>query len=117
MRPSFLPALSVCTVMLSSAACATTTTRIAHVAPDRVRAEEARQREIVLKEVNAEQQRLDSLAYPLLLAASELCGEKAGPISGFRNALWLRAGGQRLVAPGSRAKRPPPMQRCLQRGQ
>jgi hypothetical protein len=52
-------------LLLSSAACATTRTRIAPVAPERVRAEEARQREIVLREISAEQQRLDSLAHPV----------------------------------------------------
>ncbi|MGH7502581.1 MAG: M48 family metalloprotease [Longimicrobiales bacterium] len=64
--------------------CATTTTRIAPVSPERVRAEEARQREIVLREIAAEQHRLDSLAFPLLIAAADVCGEKHGPVWGFR---------------------------------
>ncbi len=66
------------------AACATPSTRMAPVHPDRVREEQGRQREIVLREVAAEQRRLDVLAHLLLLSAGEICGERRGPIWGFR---------------------------------
>jgi hypothetical protein len=69
---------------LLGAGCATTTTRIAPVSPERVREEEARQRTIVLRELSREQSRLDSLAYPLQLAGADLCGEKTGAVWGFR---------------------------------
>lgn len=69
-------------VLLS--ACATTSTRVATVPPERVRAEESRQREIVLREILAQQARLDSIAYPLLIAAADVCETKRGAVWGFR---------------------------------
>lgn len=59
--------------VLSLAGCATTTTSLEPVAPEEVEAEEAVQREIVLSELNAAQQRLDDLAFELLAVATPLC--------------------------------------------
>lgn len=62
--------------------CATTTTRLAPVAPEVVAAEAERQRELAVATVSEQQRRLDDIAYPLLVAAAEFC--EAEPRSGYR---------------------------------
>ena len=59
--------------------CVSTTTRLAPVAPEAVEAEEALQRELVIVELNAAQQRLDDLAFGLLAAATPLCPDRVVP--------------------------------------
>jgi beta-barrel assembly-enhancing protease len=66
-------------VLLVLSACATTTTQLAPVAREDVRAEEIAQRELVLAELAKAQQRLNDLAFPLLQAATPLCTGKTGP--------------------------------------
>jgi hypothetical protein len=65
-------------------ACATTSTRLAPVAPERVRAEEAHQREIVVRELGREQQRLDAVAHPIMIAGTDLCADRTAWRWGFR---------------------------------
>lgn len=69
--------------LFASGACATTTTRLAPVALTDVKAEESAQREHVLIEIARAQDRLDSLTFPLLVAAREVCTRKTGPRLGF----------------------------------
>jgi predicted Zn-dependent protease len=57
---------------------------MAEVSPAEVEEEENRQREIVLTRLQAEQNRLDDLADPLLRAALPLCPEDASPYAGIR---------------------------------
>lgn len=70
-------------LLAMSAGCATTTTRLASVAPADVKLEETAQRELVLLEIARSQDRLDSLAFPLLIAARETCTRKSGPRLGL----------------------------------
>jgi len=73
--------LFVLTLMVGG--CASTTTRLASIAPEAVEAEEVRQREIVLIELNKAQQRLDDIAFELLEAAAPLCKEDVAPKLGI----------------------------------
>ncbi|HIF55636.1 MAG TPA: PDZ domain-containing protein, partial [Gemmatimonadetes bacterium] len=63
--------------------CATPTTQLAPVSPAAIRAEEVRQREIVLIELNKAQQRLDDIAFELLVAAAGLCKDDVAPDLGM----------------------------------
>lgn len=69
---------------LIAAGCATTTTQFADVDPALVAAEERAQREIVLRELDGQQARLDDLSFELLEAAVPLCGEDVAPRYGVR---------------------------------
>jgi hypothetical protein len=71
-------------MLVAISACATTTTRIAPVPPELVREEQARQRALVLTELTRNQQRLDDIAHPILVAAADLCQDKVGVQYGFR---------------------------------
>jgi beta-barrel assembly-enhancing protease len=72
------------TAALLSSACATTTTQLAHIAPERVAEEEVRQRELAMRTQWQQQSRLDSIAGPLLRAAVPFCGQAVAPDFGFR---------------------------------
>jgi len=63
------------------AACVSTTTQLASVSPEAVEAEEALQRELVVAELDAEQQRLDDLAFELLAAATPSAPSASHPAS------------------------------------
>jgi beta-barrel assembly-enhancing protease len=71
-------------IALLSSACATTTTQLAPVAPERVAVEEIRQRELAMRTQWQQQSRLDSIAGPLLRAAVPFCGAAVAPDFGFR---------------------------------
>lgn len=64
--------------------CATTSTRITRVPPERVREEEHQQRIIVINELARQQNRLDSLIFPYLVASADLNPEKRGLRFGLR---------------------------------
>jgi len=64
--------------------CATTSTRIAKIPPERIREEEHQQRIIVIKELAKQQNRLDSLVFPFLVASFDLNAEKRGLRFGLR---------------------------------
>jgi len=76
-------AFAVCSSILL-AGCATTTTQIAKVSPERVKEEQLQQRIIVIQELAKQQDRLDSLVFPLLVAAADLNPKKSGQIFGIR---------------------------------
>ena len=63
--------------------CASPTTRLASISPEAVEAEEVRQREIVLIELNKARQRLDDIAFELMEAAAPLCKENVAPKLGI----------------------------------
>ncbi len=69
--------------MLLCGGCVKPTTQLAPVSQVAVRAEEARQREIVLIELNRAQNRLDDIAFELLAAAARLCQEDVAPRLGI----------------------------------
>jgi len=64
-------------------ACVATTTQLAPIAPEAVEAEETRQRELVVSELNLAQQRLDDLAFGLLASATPLCQDDLAPRIGL----------------------------------
>lgn len=64
--------------------CAAPSTLPPGVTPEDIRAEQRKQRVLVLEQTYDQQIRLDSLAYPLLGAATAFCGEVAMPWAGFR---------------------------------
>ena len=70
-------------IVLTASACATPQAELPDVAPERVEEEERIQRELVVAELQEEQQRLDDLIYPLMVAATEMC-EAPVPRRGFR---------------------------------
>lgn len=74
---------AVCSIVLLTG-CATTTTQIAKVSPERVKEEQQQQRIIVIQELAKQQSRLDSLVFPFLLAAADLNKEKNGQVFGIR---------------------------------
>ena len=74
--------------------CAGTTTRLASISPEAVKAEEVRQREIVLIELNKAQQRLDDISFELLEAAALLCKEDVAPRLGIRFATAVQYEGE-----------------------
>jgi len=76
-------AFAVCSIFLLSG-CATTSTQIAKVSPQRVKEEQLQQRIIVIQELAKQQDRLDSLVFPFLIAATDLNKEKSGQIFGIR---------------------------------
>lgn len=76
--------LTAVPMLVALTACATTTTRIAPVPPELVREEQARQRALVLTELTRDQQRLDDIAHPILVAGADLCQDKVGGRYGFR---------------------------------
>ena len=76
------PLLIVLALMVGG--CASPTTRLASISPEAVEAEEVRQREIVLIELNKAQQRLDDIAFELLEAAAPLCKEDVAPKLGIK---------------------------------
>lgn len=65
-------------------ACAMPSTLPPGVTPEDIRAEQRKQRVLVLEQTYDQQIRLDSLAYPLLRAATAFCGDQAMPWPGFR---------------------------------
>jgi membrane-associated protease RseP (regulator of RpoE activity) len=81
LRPTDLAALLG---VLGAAACVTTTTQLSSVSREAVQAEVLFQRQLVLRELRDAQQRLDDIAYPLLLAAAPLCREKTGLAWGLK---------------------------------
>ncbi|MGH7471407.1 MAG: M48 family metalloprotease [Longimicrobiales bacterium] len=91
--------LMLCAVFL--AGCATTTTQLAPVAREDVRAEESVQRELVITELARAQERLDNIAYPLMAAATPVCAAKSGPRLGF--SLRSAHGYTGVWAPAARA--------------
>lgn len=66
------------------AGCAMTITQIAEVSPERVEEEQQQQRIIVIQELRKQQNRLDSLTFPFLVAAADLNKEKTGQMFGMR---------------------------------
>lgn len=76
--------LTVLGVLVALSGCATTTTQLAPVAPERIEQEEQRQRELVVTELQRAQARLDSIAHPLLASALPLCPDDQGRRHGFR---------------------------------
>lgn len=70
-------------LLCTLAGCAAPTTQLAPVAKEEVAAEEAIQRELVLRELAGAQDRLNALTWPLLAAASPLCSSKTGYRFGF----------------------------------
>jgi hypothetical protein len=74
--------------------CASPTTRLASIAPEAVEAEEFRQREIVLIELNKARQRLDDISFELLEAAAPLCKEDVAPRLGIRFATAVQYEGE-----------------------
>ncbi|NIP82846.1 MAG: M48 family metalloprotease [Gemmatimonadetes bacterium] len=76
----FVPLL----VVLAGWACTTPTTRPPTITPEQVRAEQRKQRVLVLEKLYGQQERLDRIAYPLLTAARPFCGDDAMPWPGFR---------------------------------
>lgn len=71
-------------LLLFLAACATPATRPPEVSPEAVAAEEAIQRRFVIEELERSQRRLDEIGFPLLLAATPLCGERTTGTIGVR---------------------------------
>ena len=71
-------------LLLFLAACATPGTRPPEVSTEAVAAEEAIQRRFVIEELERSQRRLDDIGFPLLLAATPLCGERTTGTIGVR---------------------------------
>lgn len=67
------------------AGCATTSTRLASVSIEEIRAEESIQRILVLSELARAQARLDDIAFPLLVSAVPLCRDEVGARLGVRD--------------------------------
>lgn len=65
-------------IAATATGCATPVTQVVPVPREAVLAEEAAQRELVLVELAKAQERLDRIAYPLLMAATPLCQGKTG---------------------------------------
>ena len=83
MRPSS-KARAAGIVVLLAAACVPPSTQLGSVSQDAVRAEQLKQRQLVLRTDFEYQQRLDDVAYPLLKAAVPLCSKGMGTMSGIR---------------------------------
>lgn len=78
--------LQLVVIALLAGGCAATTTRLAPITPEEVKAEELKQRELALATQEEQQRRLDRLAYPILAAATPLCGPETRGGAGFRYA-------------------------------
>lgn len=70
--------------VLLLAGCASTATKQIQLDPEVVEAEEHRQRQLAIKSVLQQQERLDDIAHPILAAAVPLCQEDVAPRAGFR---------------------------------
>lgn len=77
---------STITLLLVCAACAMPQTELPQVSPAAVAAEEALQRRLVIEELNIAQGRLDNVGFPLLVAATPLCGDQTTSSVGVRAA-------------------------------
>jgi len=65
-------------LLLVLAACATPQTRLAPVPKEAVKAEEEKQRELAIEDNQEQQERLDSLGFPILRHGTELCTQDLG---------------------------------------
>lgn len=81
-RPAFYTCVLATGTLLCS--CVGATTQLAPLPPGAVEAEKERQRELALLEVERQQARLDSVAYPILAGATELCPSAQGSRFGLR---------------------------------
>lgn len=68
---------------LAVAGCATPTTRSAGVDPGLADAEKRKQEDIAIETGHQANERATNVAYPLLVAATKLCGDQAKPTLGF----------------------------------
>ena len=73
-------------LVIVAISCAAPTTQLSSVGPDVVRAEQLKQQQLVIESDLKLQRRLDDIAFPLLVAARPLCGQKVAPLSGVRYA-------------------------------
>lgn len=75
-RPSAFLAAALLAITMT--ACVAPVTQLAPITPEEIEQEESTQRELVLRELSGAQDRLDSLSYPILVAARELCPKRQG---------------------------------------
>ena len=78
-----LQTASALAVALACAACTPPATRMGQVAPQQLQEEQLKQQQLVISSEIAEDQRLSNVAYPMLKAATPLCGKWLNTGSGF----------------------------------
>jgi Zn-dependent protease with chaperone function len=75
--------LALLAVLGTGTGCVAPNTQLGAVSPELVRAEQLRQRQLVIESGIAEQQRLENIAYSMLKAAVPLCGDRITTRSGL----------------------------------
>jgi hypothetical protein len=77
-----VPAAAALAMLLSG--CVGTTTQLAPLPAGAIEAEQEKQQELAIEENEREQDRLDSLAYPILAHSTSLCPNARAPLLGLR---------------------------------